>query len=1041
MTSRHSESSRTFSSRSSNNTRDRRTPDDFWDFDLPISRKGRFFDDSFFESSRFDFDKKVNEILNRWGEEERRDRWDDDDFRPSSNFNRYRNLRARDLKDDNQAMTVTSDDTAHKIVLDVQDFVNGEMKVKVIGERELAVEGRLDDKRSFRRCFSLPQNTDMDAITSVMSADGILTITAPQKGAKTRETTANKGSGASHTNNKERCTMSSESRKETGNGKGEGSRHSDANTRTEDNRSSRSYQSSFRDVPFMKRGRFFDDSFFESSRFDFDKKVNEILARWGEEERLDRWDDDADLRLNNFNRYRNLRSRDLRDDNQAIMVTSDDTAHKIVLDVQDFANGEMKVKVTAERELAVEGRLDDKRSFRRCFSLPQNTDMDAITSVMSADGILTITAPQKGYQMKQEGQTLPVQVTSDDNTKATENSSTTAQTTVTSSTTGVKQRESQESEAQKVTEQTLQADATQGSSEVSRETQQSSQAFISSQTKSGTASSATQSSDGAIAGNEKVLEEGSQNKTIATQTSCNEQSEREEQQRDRRGGRRSTLPITKRGQFFNDSYFEDTWKYYQDAVRDVLAKWDDNSAAATDDMTCYRRLRSRDMRDENQAITSAEDSSSYKFVLDVHDFVEGGDISVNVMDETELVVEGQVERDTGDSKSSDHFLRRFVLPKDAQLDDISSVMSSDGVLTVIVPKQSSVQQVTGSSKATEKGLQQSAVQMEKLSQGSSEILSSKASVAAASSDQDVVIPVQVESSADTNKTEQAISVEKRVNFNEDDDHNKMTLNKDCAFGDNNEVDAVHRRLQEDGEEEDDSKSGMASLRRLLEEDETYIKHKNKPIPIDNKGVFFNNRDFSDWQQCFLSAVKDLLNKFNEPSSPEGDLAAYRGLRQRDLKLENQAAYVDENLQAHTIVLDVYDFLSGKVTAEVKDGRELIVRGTAQRLEGTSLITLTFVRPFRLPDNADLKNITAFLTSDGILLINVPRLKMPYELPDLGGARVREGRPRLSTPCDPCRRLSSERSLRESSSDLDGVTYRISPHRNLKGEEHSSGKRQ
>lgn len=68
-----------------------------------------------------------------------------------------------------------------QIVLDVHDFMNGEMKVKVVGERELAVEGRLDDNRSFKRCFSLPQNTDMEAITSVMSADGILTITAPRK--------------------------------------------------------------------------------------------------------------------------------------------------------------------------------------------------------------------------------------------------------------------------------------------------------------------------------------------------------------------------------------------------------------------------------------------------------------------------------------------------------------------------------------------------------------------------------------------------------------------------------------------------------------------------------------------------------------------------------------------------------------------------------------------------------------------------------------------------------------------------------------------
>ena len=154
----------------------------------------------------------------------------------------------------------------------------------------------------------------------------------PRQGAKTRETAANKGSRASEANSKERCTMSSESRKEGGHAR-EGCRHSDANAKTEDNRSARSYQTSinsgFRDVPFMKRGRFFDDSFFESSRFDFDKKVNEILAGLGEEERRDRWDDDADLRLNNFNRYRNLRARDLRDDNQAITVTSDGTTHKV----------------------------------------------------------------------------------------------------------------------------------------------------------------------------------------------------------------------------------------------------------------------------------------------------------------------------------------------------------------------------------------------------------------------------------------------------------------------------------------------------------------------------------------------------------------------------------------------------------------------------------------------------------------------------------------------------------------------------------------
>lgn len=48
--------------------------------------------------------------------------------------------------------------------------------------------------------------------------------------------------------------------------------------------------------------------------------------------------------------------------------------------------------------------------------------------------------------------------------------------------------------------------------------------------------------------------------------------------------------------------------------------------------------------------------------------------------------------------------------------------------------QISAQQVTSTSKAAEKGLQQSALQMQKLSEGSSEI-SSKVNVAAASSDQ------------------------------------------------------------------------------------------------------------------------------------------------------------------------------------------------------------------------------------------------------------------------------------------------------------------
>jgi len=70
-------------------------------------------------------------------------------------------------------------------VLDVHDFMRGDVKVKVVDE-ELVVEGRAEEEeggssvstRSFRRRFALPHSTDMTRITSVMSSDGILTITA-----------------------------------------------------------------------------------------------------------------------------------------------------------------------------------------------------------------------------------------------------------------------------------------------------------------------------------------------------------------------------------------------------------------------------------------------------------------------------------------------------------------------------------------------------------------------------------------------------------------------------------------------------------------------------------------------------------------------------------------------------------------------------------------------------------------------------------------------------------------------------------------------
>nr|XP_027208084.1 protein PAF1 homolog [Penaeus vannamei] len=73
--------------------------------------------------------------------------------------------------------------------------------------------------------------------------------------------------------------------------------------------------------------------------------------------------------------------------------------------------------------------------------------------------------------------------------------------------------------------------------------------------------------------------------------------------------------------------------------------------------------------------------------------MDGGEINVKAVNDRELVVSGHTDKKEGGAKSSKRFLRRFVVPGDIQLDAVTSVMSSDGVLTVSAPKKHSTLQI------------------------------------------------------------------------------------------------------------------------------------------------------------------------------------------------------------------------------------------------------------------------------------------------------------------------------------------------------------
>ena len=74
---------------------------------------------------------------------------------------------------------------------------------------------------------------------------------------------------------------------------------------------------------------------------------------------------------------------------------------QVMLDVQQFRPEEISVK-TVDNSIVVEGKHEEKRDehgfvsrqFVRRYPLPEGTKPEAVTSTLSSDGVLTISAPK-----------------------------------------------------------------------------------------------------------------------------------------------------------------------------------------------------------------------------------------------------------------------------------------------------------------------------------------------------------------------------------------------------------------------------------------------------------------------------------------------------------------------------------------------------------------------------------------------------------------------------------------------------------------------
>ncbi|KAF2894411.1 hypothetical protein ILUMI_11762 [Ignelater luminosus] len=150
---------------------------DWWD-DLDISRPSRLLDQQF--GLALNRDELMNTISNV----------------PRSSFlNRYYRPWRSALAKQDSGSTISADQDKYQVILDVQQFSPNEITVKT-KDGSIIVEGKHEEKqdehgfvsRHFVRRYVLPQDHDIEKVDSALSSDGVLTISAPRKGAK--ETTS-----------------------------------------------------------------------------------------------------------------------------------------------------------------------------------------------------------------------------------------------------------------------------------------------------------------------------------------------------------------------------------------------------------------------------------------------------------------------------------------------------------------------------------------------------------------------------------------------------------------------------------------------------------------------------------------------------------------------------------------------------------------------------------------------------------------------------------------------------------------------------------
>ena len=116
------------------------------------------------------------------------DNWKDDEA-PKHQAQKPSNLLVSPYNFDNGVSRVECDEDNYKIMVDVHQFQPEDLVIKTVDDaviveannEEKNSDGRSYSTKSFSQSFNLPRGLDPGTVTSALSKDGVLTISAPLK--------------------------------------------------------------------------------------------------------------------------------------------------------------------------------------------------------------------------------------------------------------------------------------------------------------------------------------------------------------------------------------------------------------------------------------------------------------------------------------------------------------------------------------------------------------------------------------------------------------------------------------------------------------------------------------------------------------------------------------------------------------------------------------------------------------------------------------------------------------------------------------------